>query len=67
MNAVANQRLMLQRNFYRLNRKQIALGQKDAPYAYVIPAGQHDPAAAARLAQLLDEQGGEAGGDADRG
>ncbi len=59
LDAVANQRLMLQRNFYRLNRKQIALGQKEAPYAYVIPAGQHDPAAAARLAQLLDEQGGE--------
>ncbi|MDQ6705524.1 MAG: M14 family metallopeptidase, partial [Acidobacteriota bacterium] len=59
LEAVANQRLMLQRNFYRLNRKQIALGQKEAPYAYVITADQHDPAAAARLAQLLDEQGGE--------
>jgi hypothetical protein len=59
LNTVANERLMVQRNFYRLNRKQIALGKTEAPYAYVIPANQHDPAAAALLVRLLDEQGGE--------
>ena len=28
LEAVANQRLMLQRNFYRLNKKEIELGRK---------------------------------------
>ena len=59
LNAVANERTLVQRNFYRLNRKQIALGKTEPPYAYVIPARQHDPAAAALLVKLLDEQGGE--------
>jgi hypothetical protein len=59
LNAVANERSLVQRNFYRLNRKQIALGKSEAPYAYVIPSKQHDPAAAALLVKLLDEQGGE--------
>ncbi len=59
LNAVANERLLVQRNFYRLNRKQIALGKTEVPFAYVIPANQHDPAAAALLVRLLDEQGGE--------
>ena len=59
LNSVANERLLVQRNFYRLNRKQMELGKTEAPYAYVIPAAQHDPAAAALLVRLLDEQGGE--------
>ncbi|MBV8819289.1 MAG: hypothetical protein JO022_13085 [Acidobacteriaceae bacterium] len=59
LNSVANERLLLQRNFYRLNRKEMELGKTEGPFAYVIPAGQHDPAAAALLVRLLDEQGGE--------
>ena len=59
LNAVANERLLVQRNFYRLNRKQIELGKTEGPYAYVVPAGQHDPATAALMVRLLDEQGGE--------
>ncbi|MBI1789992.1 MAG: peptidase M14 [Acidobacteria bacterium] len=59
LDAVANQRQLLARSFYQLNRKQIELGAKEAPYAWVIPAAQHDPPAAARLLQLMEEQGVE--------
>ncbi len=59
LEAVANNRRPLVRSFYRLNRKQINLGSREAPYAWIIPRGQHDPVAAARLAQLLEEQGAE--------
>lgn len=59
LDTVANHREGLIRNFYELNRKQIELGAKDKPYAWVIPATQHDPAAAIRLVQIMDEQGVE--------
>ena len=59
LDSVANERILVQRNFYRLNRKQIELGKTEGPYAYVLPANQHDPASAALLVRLLDEQGGE--------
>src|SRR5205085_8531366 len=57
LEAVANQKTLLMRNFYRLNRKQIELGKQSEPYAYVIPASQHDAPAAARMLQIFDEQG----------
>lgn len=59
LEAVANERIPVQRNFYRLNRRQIELGKTESPYAWVLPANQHDRGAAALLARLLDEQGGE--------
>ncbi len=59
LEAVASNRRLLVRSFYRLNRKQIELGRKEAPYAWVMPRPQHDPPAAARLLQILDEQGVE--------
>lgn len=57
LEAVADQRQMLARSFYQMNRRQIELGVKQAPYAWVIPSRQHDGPAAARLLQILDEQG----------
>ncbi len=59
LDSVANERILVQRNFYRLNRKQIELGKTEGPYAYVLSGNQHDPASAAQLVRLLDEQGGE--------
>jgi hypothetical protein len=59
LEAVANNREMLVRSFYRMNRKQIEMGKKEAPYAWVIPAAQHDPPVAARMLQILDELGVE--------
>lgn len=50
----AAHRLRLQRSFYELNRKNIALGRKGSPFAAVLPADQHDPPAAARMLQSLD-------------
>lgn len=59
LEAVASHKNPLLRNFYNLNRKGIEKGKTEAPYAWVIPAGQHDRPAAARLAQILDELGVE--------
>ena len=41
------------RNFVRLGRLAVAAGRTEAPRAFVIPAAQHDPSAAARLAEVL--------------
>ncbi len=43
----------------RLGRDAVERGEKEAPSAYVIPAGQTDPVAAARLVSLLWAQGVE--------
>lgn len=57
LDGVASNREMLQRNFYKMNRKAIAAGKKGEPFAYVVPAQQHDPGAAARMLRVLDEAG----------
>jgi hypothetical protein len=59
LEACANNRHLLVRSFYEMNRRQIEMGQKDAPYAWVVPAEQHDVAASTRLLQILDELGVE--------
>ncbi|HVP14371.1 MAG TPA: M14 metallopeptidase family protein, partial [Terriglobales bacterium] len=41
-------------------REQVRLGTAEAPYAYVIPPGQRDPAAARRMIAILEENGLEA-------
>jgi hypothetical protein len=40
-------------NFYTLNREAIRAGQTEPPYAYIVPADQHDPHAAATLVNKL--------------
>jgi len=40
-------------NFYTLNREAIRAGQTAPPYAYIIPADQHDPTAAVALVNKL--------------
>lgn len=57
LEASAAHRAMLQRNFYNLNRKAIELGKKGDPFAYVFPPEQHDPAALAKLLDVLDQAG----------
>jgi hypothetical protein len=59
LETVANNKDLLVRTFYRLNRKQIELGQKESPYAWVVPAAQHDRPVAVRMLQILDELGVE--------
>lgn len=59
LDAVARNRETLVRNFYLMNRRQIEMGEKDPPYAWIVPSIQHDPAAATRMLQIFDEEGGE--------
>lgn len=44
-------------NFYRKSRNSVESGRKDAPYAYVVPAGQKDQTRVALLLTLLQRQG----------
>ena len=59
LEAVANNATTLKRNFYRLNQRAIDRFAGGAPYAFVIPAEQRDPAAAARLVRLLQAEAAE--------
>ena len=44
-------------NFYRKSRHGIEDGTKEAPYAFIVPAGQKDPARVDLLLSLLQRQG----------
>jgi hypothetical protein len=44
-------------NFYRMAREATERGAKEAPYAFLIPADQRDPVAAALLVELLMRNG----------
>ena len=49
----ARYRREVNRDFLRMARRNIARGQDEAPYAFVIPAGQRDRAAVRRLVENL--------------
>ncbi|MFN2397711.1 MAG: M14 family zinc carboxypeptidase [Gemmatimonadaceae bacterium] len=53
VNMASQQRGQYVRNFVKLGRKAVRLGETQPPYAYVIPAEQHDPTAADRLVEVL--------------
>jgi hypothetical protein len=55
----ARYRRELLENQLRLGEREIERGRTEAPFAYVIPAKQRDPEAAARLVNLLWMQGVE--------
>ena len=55
LGAAARYREELVRNFYRMGKRQVALGLKGGPFAFIIPPGQFDPHAARKLEQLLLE------------
>ena len=48
---------VLVENFYRKSRNSVEAGQKEAPYAYVVPAGQKDLTRVDLLVSLLQRQG----------
>jgi hypothetical protein len=48
-------------NFYRKSRNSIESGKKDAPHAFIIPAGQKDQTRVSMLISLLRLQGIEIG------
>lgn len=59
LESVANNRATLKRNFYVMNRRAIDRFADGSPYAFVIPAEQRDPFAAAALVRLLQAEAAE--------
>lgn len=53
----AEEKTTLTYNFSKSNREAIDTGQEQPPFAYVIPAEQHDPTAAAALLNTLLRSG----------
>ncbi len=47
------------RNFYTMGRRAVIRGSEGEPFAFIIPAEQHDPHAAHRLRELLLDGGVE--------
>jgi hypothetical protein len=48
-------------NFYQKGRNAIEAGRKEAPHAFIIPAGQRDPTRVAFVVNVLRRQGIEVG------
>jgi hypothetical protein len=53
INGAARYRGDLVRNFYRIGKRQVELGAKGGPFAFIIPHDQFDPHAARKLEELL--------------
>jgi hypothetical protein len=47
------------RDFYRMGKDEVAKGEKEPPYAYVVTADQRDPNTSAKMINLLIDQGAE--------
>lgn len=59
LEGVANNRVTLKRNFYRMHERTIARFARGSPAAIVVPARQHDPGAADELVRVLRAGGAE--------
>jgi hypothetical protein len=59
LEGVANNRVLLKRNFHRMHRRTIDRFGPGKPWAFVVPARQHDPAASDRLVSVLQAGGAE--------
>jgi hypothetical protein len=59
LEGVANNKALLKRNFYLMNRRTIDLYENRRPYAFVIPAEQRDPNAVVKLVRLIQAEAGE--------
>jgi hypothetical protein len=59
LGGAARYRRELVRNFYRMGRRQVELGAKGGPFAFIIPHDQFDPHAARKLEELLLQGGVE--------
>ena len=57
--AVANNRALLKRNFYLMNRRAIDRFAAGGPFAFVVPPEQRDPTAVATLIGLLQAEAAE--------
>jgi hypothetical protein len=59
LGGAARYRTEIVRNFYRMGQKQVEMGAKGGPFAFIIPPDQFDPHAARKLEQLLLDGGVE--------
>ena len=59
LTGAARYRRDLVRNFYRMGKRQVDLGAKGGPFAFIIPHDQFDPHAARKLEELLLQGGVE--------
>ena len=59
LNGAARYRRDLVRNFYRMGKRQVELGAKGGPFAFIIPHDQFDAHAARKLEELLLQGGVE--------
>jgi hypothetical protein len=53
LNTAVRQKKELLYNSYQIARENIARGESEAPYAFIVPRQQHDPAVAERFIQTL--------------
>ena len=53
LNSAVRQRKELLYNTYQIARENIARGENEAPYAFIVPRQQHDPAVAERFIRIL--------------
>jgi len=53
LNTAVRQKRELLFNTYQIARENIARGENEAPYAFIVPRQQHDPAVAERFIQIL--------------
>jgi len=51
--AVSRYRQELVENFYAMGARAVDAGKRGGPFAFIVPAEQHDPLAAAKLEELL--------------
>ena len=59
LEGVANNRVMLKRNFHAMQRRTIERFTSGGPWAFAVPAAQHDRGAADHLLRLLGAGGAE--------
>src|SRR5262249_48675581 len=53
LRAVEAYRQPILSSFYEMGRRAVEQGQRGGPFAFIVPPGQHDPHATAKLEQLL--------------
>ena len=59
LEGAANNRAMLKRNFYAMNRRTIERFAAGRPFAFIVPSSQRDPIAAAHLIRLVQAEAAE--------
>jgi hypothetical protein len=59
LEANSENRASILANMYRMARWAIDQGSSEPPYAFIVPPGQHDPVAAAKLVDLMLRHGVE--------